>query len=310
MVTWTDALAKTRNKLSGAFAKVFGRAADLDEAAWEELEDTLLGADVSMKLVMDWMEALQKGHDARGESRRAIIHDLLVGALGEQTGFEWAAADKPCTILLVGVNGTGKTTTAAKLAYHAKQAGWDPLLAATDTFRAAGADQLRIWADRVGCHVVAGQQGSDAAAVAYDALDAALARDHDAVIIDTAGRMHTKQPLMNELGKVRRAVSARLKRDPDETWIVLDAGMGQNAITQARQFHQMVPLTGVIVTKLDGTAKAGFVFSVVKELGVPVRFAGLGEGLDDLAVFDPEQFVEALLGRTEETTAQGGARRG
>ena len=300
MVTWIDALAKTRNKLSGAFTKIFRRSDELDEDALEELEDTLLGADVSMSLVMEWTAALQKGYSGLRVSRREIVHHLLVGALGKETPFTWSDTARPCTILIVGVNGTGKTTTAAKLAHRAKQAGLNPLLAATDTFRAAGAEQLRIWADRVGCDVVAGQQGADAAAVAYDALDAAFARNSDAVIIDTAGRMHTKQPLMNELGKVRRAVTSRLKRDPDETWIVLDAGMGQNAIIQARQFHQMVPLTGVIVTKLDGSSKAGFVFSVVKELGVPVRFAGLGEGLDDLAVFDAERFVEALLGRNSE----------
>ncbi len=300
MVTWIDALSKTRNKLSNTLAKVFRRSDALDEDTLEELEDTLLGSDVSMALVTEWTEALQKGYRGLRVSRREIVHNLLVGALGEWPPFAWSREDRPYTILIVGVNGTGKTTTAAKLAHHAKQAGLSPLLAATDTFRAAGAEQLRIWADRVGCDVVAGQQGADAAAVAFDALDAAIARNSDAVIIDTAGRMHTKQPLMNELGKVRRAVASRLKREPDETWIVLDAGMGQNAIIQARQFHQMVPLTGVIVTKLDGSSKAGFVFSVVKELGVPVRFAGLGEGMDDLAVFDPEQFVEALLGRKQE----------
>ncbi len=296
MVTWIDALAKTRNRLSGALNNVFRRSNTLDEDALEELEDTLLGADVAMPLVMEWTEALKTGYKGLRVSRRAIVHDLLVKALGDHAPFVWPDDPRPCTILIVGVNGTGKTTTAAKLAYHAQQAGLVPLLAATDTFRAAGADQLRIWADRVGCDVVAGQQGADAAAVAYDALDAALARKSDAVIIDTAGRMHTKQPLMNELAKVRRATAARLKRDPDETWIVLDAGMGQNAVIQARQFHHMAPLTGVIVTKLDGSSKAGFVFSVVKELGVPIRFAGLGEGMDDLMIFDREQFVEALLG--------------
>ncbi len=306
MVTWIDALSKTRNKLSGALAKVFRKSDGLDDDTLEELEDTLLGADVSMSLVMEWTEALQKGYRGLQVSHREIVHDLLVGALGEPVAFEWPEEPRPYTVLIVGVNGTGKTTTAAKLAHHARKARLKPLLAATDTFRAAGADQLRVWAERVNCDVVAGQQGADAAAVAYDAVDAAMARNSDAVIIDTAGRMHTKQPLMNELGKVRRAIKSRLEREPDETWIVLDAGMGQNAIIQARQFHEMAPVTGVVVTKLDGSSKAGFVFSVVKELGVPVRFAGLGEGLDDLAVFDPSAFVDALLGSKQEETVQSG----
>ena len=304
MVTWIDALAKTRAKVGAALSRVFKKSNALDEDAVEELEDTLLRADVSMRLVTEWTDALQQGYRGLQVSREEIVRELLVKALGEKKAFEWPAEPRPYTILLVGVNGTGKTTTAAKLAWRAKEAGLKPLLAATDTFRAAGADQLRIWADRVGCDVVAGQQGSDAAAVAFDAMDAALARGCDAVIIDTAGRMHTKQPLMNELGKVRRAITSRLKREPDETWIVLDASMGQNAIIQARQFHEMIPLTGVIVSKLDGSAKAGFVFSIIKELETPIRFAGLGEGMDDLAIFDPDEFVDALLGHTTEEVAQ------
>jgi fused signal recognition particle receptor len=295
MPTWIEALSKTRRRLRSVLSRVFTGAGAVDEAALEELEETLLRADVAMPLVMEWTAALTREGGHRPPA--AVLRQLLLDALEPAPPFEWASPAPPHTLLLVGVNGTGKTTSAAKLARRAAQAGRQPLLAATDTFRAAGADQLRIWAGRVGCDVVAGQQGADAAAVAYDALEAAHARGRDTVIIDTAGRMHTRQPLMNELAKVHRTVTARLGRAPDETWIVLDASMGQNAIQQARHFHALVPLSGCIVAKLDGTGKAGFVFSVVKELKLPVRFAGLGEGMDDLAPFDPERFVDALLGR-------------
>ncbi len=299
MVTWLSALSKTRNRVGAAFSRVFKRDQVLDEDTLEELEDTLLQADVSMRLVTEWTDQLRKSYRGLEVSRREIIRGFLLRALGDAPAFEWPQQPAPFTILLVGVNGTGKTTTAAKLAWRAMQEGKQPLLAATDTFRAAGADQLRIWAERVDCDVVAGQQGADAAAVAFDALMAADARKLDTVIIDTAGRMHTRQPLMNELAKVRRSITSRLKRDPDATWIVLDASMGQNAIIQARQFNEMVPLTGAIITKLDGSAKAGFAFSVIKELGVPIRFAGLGEGMEDLIPFDPEAFVDGMLGPEE-----------
>lgn len=296
MASWINALAKTRGRLGAAWNRVFKRSGAFDEDALEEIEETLLLADVSMRLVTEWTGRLQETEVPAGCPHGDCVRRLLQGAFEGHKPFEWPSTPRPYTILTVGVNGAGKTTTAAKLAWRARQAGHRPLLAAGDTYRAAGADQLRIWADRVGCDVVAGQQGSDAAAVAYDAVEAALARGMDQVIIDTAGRMHTKQPLMNELVKMRRALASRLQRDPDETWIVLDASIGQNAIVQARRFHEMVPLTGAIISKLDGSAKAGFVFSVVKELDIPVYFAGLGEGMDDLAPFDPVSFVEALLG--------------
>ncbi len=298
MATWIKALTKTRQRIQAVFQQVFRSSHALDEEAQEELEETLLQADVSMKRVLSWCEALSAPGQRADGSPLDIVRQLMRDSLGDPVPFTWPDAPRPYTVLLVGVNGTGKTTTAAKLAWQVKQAGRTPLLAATDTFRAAGADQLRIWAERVGCEVVAGQQGADAAAVAYDSLEAALARGTDVVLIDTAGRMHTKQPLMNELGKVRRAITTKLGREPDQTWIVLDASMGQNAITQARQFHQIAPLTGVIVSKLDGSAKAGFVFSVVEELGVPIRFAGLGEGMEDLVPFSASDFVAGLLGES------------
>lgn len=300
MVTWISALTKTRQRIGAAFSRVFRQSDTFDEDALEELEDTLLQADVSMRLVTEWSDVLRKNYRGLQVDRREIVSGLLRRSLGDPVPFDWPEQPRPFTILLVGVNGTGKTTTAAKLAWRGRQSGQVPLLAATDTFRAAGADQLRLWAERVPCAVVAGQQGADAAAVAFDAIAAAQARSVDTVIIDTAGRMHTKQPLMNELAKVRRAIVSKLEREPDATWIVLDASMGQNAILQAKQFHAAAPLSGAIVTKLDGSAKAGFVFSIVKELGVPVLFAGLGEGMEDLQPFDPDAFVEALVGGSTE----------
>ena len=205
---------------------------------------------------------------------------------------------------MVGVNGSGKTTTCAKLAHTAIQQGRQPLLAATDTFRAAGADQLKLWAKDVGCDVVAGAPGADAAAVAYDALDAAVARGRDLVIVDTAGRMHTKEPLMKELQKVRGAMAKRVSGAPHETWIVLDATLGQNAVMQAKVFHEAVALTGVIISKLDGSSKAGFVFSINREMGIPIRFVGLGEKMDELVPFEPEKFVGALM-NSERLDAEG-----
>jgi fused signal recognition particle receptor len=197
---------------------------------------------------------------------------------------------------VVGVNGSGKTTTCAKLAHRAAAEGLTPLLCAADTFRAAGSDQLRIWAERLGCEVVAGATGADPAAVAFDALGAAIARKSDLLIVDTAGRMHTKQPLMQELVKVRRSLGKRKAGAPEATWIVLDAALGRNAIAQARTFHEAVPLTGIVVSKLDGSSKGGFVFTLADELGIPVLFAGLGEGAGDLVPFDRRRFVGGLLG--------------
>lgn len=301
MVTWLSALSKTRQAVSGALNRVFKRNDALDDLSIEELEHTLLKADVSMRLISEWTAAMEKAYRGLNVSKREVTRTLLTQSLGTYEPFQWPDQADPYTILVVGVNGSGKTTTCAKLARQALLAGRRPLLAAADTFRAAGTDQLRIWADRVPCDVVAGKQGSDAAAVAYDALDAAIARKADVVIVDTAGRMHTRKPLMDELGKLRRAITKRLGRDPDETWIVLDASLGQNAIVQAQFFHEATPLTGAIVAKLDGSAKAGFLFSVVKELQTPIRFAGLGEGIDDLRPFEPAEFVRALMGDETET---------
>ncbi len=296
MASWKSALARTRDKIKGSVGRAFKRGGPLDEVTLEELEETLLQADVPVRLVGELIRTLEKERKGRAETRQAALRTMLLETLGNGGPFQWRHDEGPLSILIVGVNGSGKTTTAAKLAHVAKRAGLRPLLGAGDTFRAAGSDQLKIWADRVGCDVVVGKTGADAAAVAYDAMDAAVARDADVLIFDTAGRMHTREPLMKELEKVRRSMSKRLEGAPHQTWIVLDATIGQNALNQARQFHEASPISGVVVAKLDGSAKAGFLFGVARDLGVPVLFAGLGEQEDDLVPFDAPSFVDALLG--------------
>lgn len=295
MASWFKALSKTRQGFGATLGQVFRGGDDVPEATLEELETILIKADVPVRLVGELLADIEANR-VRHESLRDVLRRDLIAALGMHGPYLWKRGDKPLTVLIVGVNGSGKTTTTAKLAWQVKQEGLRPLLGAGDTFRAAGADQLRLWADRVGSDVVAGRTGGDAAAVAFDAVDAAVSRGIDVLLLDTAGRMHTRKPLMQELDKVRRAMSKRLPAAPHETWIVLDASLGQNALLQARMFHEIHPLSGVVVAKLDGSAKAGFLFAVTRELGVPVRFAGLGEQREDLVPFQPEAFVDALLG--------------
>ncbi len=293
MGSWFNSLRKTRERFSGALKGLFASPKP-DEATAEELADLLITADVPMRLVQTLSKELEKSA-SRKEPLLSTFQRVLVDALGQNLPLDWATLPSPTVALLVGINGSGKTTTAAKLARMALRAGRKPLLGATDTFRAAGSHQLKLWADKIGCESVIGATGGDAAAVAYDAIDAALARQCDVVLVDTAGRMHTKEPLMRELQKVRAAMDKRLSGAPHHTWVVLDAMLGQNAVIQARQFHEMTPLTGAIVTKLDGSSKAGFLFAVRQELDLPILYAGLGEGADDLVPFDPETFVNALL---------------
>jgi fused signal recognition particle receptor len=296
MKSWIQALGRTRQQMANALSRLVGRTEALDDETLEELEARLLQADLPVRLSHELIETLRDRGVARGADGRTVVADRLRAVIGDTPPFAFGSADKPQVILLIGINGSGKTTTAAKLAARAKAAGLTAVLGAADTFRAAGSSQLKLWADRIGVEAVTGAMGADAAAVAYDTLDAAAARRADVVIIDTAGRMHTKTPLMDELEKTVRAVRKRMPSAPHETWIVLDASMGQNAISQARLFHQRVPLTGAVVSKLDGSAKGGFILSVRQELGIPIRFVGLGEGQDDLAPFEPAAFVDALMG--------------
>ncbi len=293
MGSWFNSLRKTRERFSGALKGLFSSPGP-DEATAEELADLLIMADVPMRLVQTLSKELERSA-SRKEPLLTTFQRVLVDALGQNPPLDWAALPSPGVVLLVGINGSGKTTTAAKLARMALLAGRRPLLGAADTFRAAGSHQLKLWADKIGCESVIGATGGDAAAVAYDAIDAALARRCDVVFVDTAGRMHTKEPLMRELQKVRAAMDKRLPGAPHHTWVVLDAMLGQNAVVQARQFHEMTPLTGAIVTKLDGSSKAGFLFAIRQELNLPILYAGLGESADDLAPFDAAAFVNALL---------------
>ncbi len=293
-------LAKSQNAFGRSMLGLLG-GGDLDEASWEEVEDTLLIADlgpVTTASVIEHLRAQMAASSVRSEAEaRAVLREVLIAELNPGWDRSIRAlphADKPSVLLVVGVNGTGKTTTVGKLARVLVADGRRVVLGAADTFRAAAADQLQTWAARVGADVVRGAEGADPASVAFDAVDRGIEIGADVVVIDTAGRLHTKTGLMDELGKVKRVVDKRAT--VDEVLLVLDATIGQNGLAQARVFADVVDITAVVLTKLDGTAKGGIVFRVQQELGVPVKLVGLGEGPDDLAPFEPAAFVDALLG--------------
>jgi fused signal recognition particle receptor len=293
-------LARSQNALGRSLLGLIG-GGDLDEASWEEVEDTLLIADLGPTVTTSVVTQLRSrlaSKDVRTDAdAREVLREVLITEL--QPGLDRSVRalphdDHPSVLLVVGVNGTGKTTTVGKLARVLVADGRRVVLGAADTFRAAAADQLQIWASRVGAEVVRGAEGADPASVAFDAVDRGIAAGADVVVIDTAGRLHTKTGLMDELGKVKRVVTRRAA--VDEVLLVLDATIGQNGLAQARVFAEVVDITGAVLTKLDGTAKGGIVFRVQQELGVPVKLVGLGEGPDDLAPFEPAAFVDALLG--------------
>ncbi|MBF6284950.1 signal recognition particle-docking protein FtsY [Nocardia cyriacigeorgica] len=293
-------LSRSQNAVGKSLLGLLG-GGDLDEDSWEEVEDTLVLADLGTASTAAVVERLREEMAARSvrttDQARAVLRDVLVEALRPELDRSVRAlphSDHPSILLVVGVNGTGKTTTTGKLARVLVADGRRVLLGAADTFRAAAADQLQTWGERVGAETVRGKEGADPAAVAFDAVAAGIERGVDAVLIDTAGRLHTKTGLMDELGKVKRVVEK--KAAVDEVLLVLDATVGQNGLMQARVFAEVVDITGVVLTKLDGTAKGGIVFQVQHELGVPVKLVGLGEGADDLAPFEPGAFVDALLG--------------
>ena len=297
MANWLAALSRTRKLFTKTLSKLWKGGTTPDGLTLDELEESLLRADVPVPLVGELMTHLHRESGRGGAEALAMLRQLLLNALGNHADFAWSSSPKPRAILIVGVNGSGKTTTCAKLAHLAKNAGQKVLLGAGDTFRAAGVEQLKWWANHLHCDIVAGATGADAAAVAFDAVAAAQARGADVLLLDTAGRMHTKTPLMQELQKVGGALAKKMPGAPHEVWLVLDATLGQNALVQARQFHAAIPLTGAIIAKVDGSSKAGFVFAVAQELGVPIRFIGLGEGEDDLQPFEADKFVDALLGQ-------------
>nr|WP_246300328.1 signal recognition particle-docking protein FtsY [Actinopolyspora biskrensis] len=307
----TGRLERLRGRLSRS-RSMFGQsvlgllgAGDLDEDSWEEIEDTLLMADIGAATSSEIIQRLRTEVAARAvrtpEQARALLREVLIDALGPQLSRDVQAlphgdpsdGGKPAVLLVVGVNGTGKTTTTGKLARVLVSEGRSVLLGAADTFRAAAVEQLATWGERVGAEVVRGDEGADPASVAFEAVQRGADSGVDAILVDTAGRLHTKTGLMDELGKVKRVVEKRAQ--VDEVLLVLDATTGQNGLAQARVFADVVDVTGIVLTKLDGTAKGGIVFQVQRELGVPVKLVGLGEGSDHLAPFEPEAFVDALL---------------
>jgi len=284
-------LAKTREALGGRLHALF--TGSMDAVFWEGLEEALIAADVGVTASTEVVGRVRQRNPANSDEARQALREELIRLLGLE-GRALALAGRPAVVIVVGVNGTGKTTSIAKLANQMKARGLVPLLGAADTFRAAADQQLRTWADRVEVEVVGGQAGADPASVAFDAYQAARARGLDVVIIDTAGRLHSKSNLMDELSKVVRVVG-REAEHIDEVLLVLDATTGQNGIAQVRQFTEAVGVTGIVLTKMDGTARGGLAIAVERELGMPVKFIGIGEGMDDLIPFEPEAFVDALL---------------
>lgn len=299
-----EGLSKTRSAVRQSLDRFLGRTPE--PALLEELEAALLGADLGGRVVDRLMR--QVNEQARGEQAASVqalqnvlsrsLYDILAPVSGPSFEQLVEQAPKPFVTLVVGVNGVGKTTTIAKLAQRLTQRGRQPLLVAGDTFRAAAIDQLQVWADRVGVQIVRQRHGADPAAVAFDGMAAAKARAADVVLIDTAGRLHTKSNLMDELRKVKRVIGRELPGAPHEVLLVLDATVGQNALAQARLFHEAVGVTGLVLTKLDGTARGGIVVAIAEEFKIPVRLVGVGEGIDDLQDFNPEAFVAALFGQS------------
>lgn len=290
-------LAKTKNALFGRLDQLFHGFSKVDEDMLEELEEVLITADVGVgpteKIIDGLRGKIRAEKITEPEKVKTALEEILVSMIGE--GEPLVLDTKPSVILVIGVNGVGKTTSIAKIANLLKSEGKSVILAAADTFRAAAVDQLKIWADRVGVDIISHGEGSDPAAVVFDAVNAAKSRHSDVLIIDTAGRLHNKKNLMDELAKINRVVDRELPGCSRETLLVLDATTGQNAVSQAKEFRNSAPLTGLVLTKLDGTAKGGIVFSIREELGIPVKFICVGEQVDDLQYFKADEFVSALF---------------
>ena len=299
-----DSLRKTREKLAGGLSKLFGLKRELSDEFLSELEAVLFAGDLGStglkaieQLRAEYRERTLKTTDDVRTRLRALLREKLGAPEPELR----RAASGPTVVLIVGVNGSGKTTSVAKLAKRCTLGGKKVMVVACDTFRAAAVEQLATWAGRIGVPIIKKEPGADPAAVAFDGVTAAMSQGIDVLIVDTAGRLHTRDDLMQELSKVRRVLDKKIPGAPHETLLVLDATTGQNAIRQAEVFTQVVPLTGVILAKLDGTAKGGAVISIRERLGIPVRFAGVGETADDFEPFDPERFLDALLEEQSET---------
>ena len=299
------ALRRTRENLGGGLANLFSRGRKIDAALIDEVEESLLGADVGVdltdRIVADLHERLKRRRLADGAAVLEALREHMTEAL-EPVARRCevpppAALERPFVVLVVGVNGVGKTTTIGKLAHRFRESGYSVMLAAGDTFRAAAIDQLKVWGERNGVPVVSQQPGADPAAVIFDALQSATARSANVLIADTAGRLHTRTGLMDELAKVRRVLGRIDPAAPHETLLVLDATTGQNGLVQARRFAEAVRVSGLAVTKLDGTARGGVLFAIARELAIPIRYIGVGEGVEDLRDFVPADFVDALLAR-------------
>lgn len=303
-------LQKTRDNLWSRLGKLFTGKSALDDAWLDELEEALIAADVGVDTTVEILNRLQE-KVARERYRNAnelqqLLEQTILSLLPAAQDvahpdqpFRVPADKHPYVVLVVGVNGVGKTTTIGKLAYQYKQAGYQVLLGAADTFRAAAVDQLTIWSERAGVPLVKQAMGADPSAVAFDTVQSAIARNMDVVIIDTAGRLHNKKHLMDELGKIRRVIGKKLPGAPHEVLLVLDGSTGQNALEQAKQFMAVTDLTGLVVTKLDGTAKGGVVLAIAHQCQIPIRYIGLGEKITDLQPFDPESFVRSLFGHVQ-----------
>ena len=291
-------LQKTQSKLVHEIKRIVSRSPKLTAESLEEIEQALIAADLGMAMTTQIVGAVKQAYESQGTAGLdclAIARAEIEKSLSANKPDLLKAPSGPTVVSIVGVNGTGKTTTSAKLAYLIQSQKKTALLAACDTFRAAAIEQLKLWGTRLKVEVIAGAYGADAASVAHDAVTAAQARKADYLFIDTAGRLHTKHNLMQELQKLHRVIGKQLAGAPHEVLLVLDATTGMNALNQAREFHKAVPLTGLIVTKLDGTSKGGMVVAIQKELGLPIKFIGLGEQPDDLQPFDAKQFAQALF---------------
>jgi len=296
---WKNALAKTRKATFGRIATLFG-ATELSPEFWDELENAMIAADLGIELTTRLVEELKdsskKEGILQGDHVYQNLRSLLISHLQSEKPSE--VSTRPRVTIFVGVNGSGKTTTVGRMAYRLKQSGRDVLLAAADTYRAAAGEQLSQWADRLGIDIIRGLPGSDPGAVVYNASEAALSRGVDELLIDTSGRMHTHHNLMTELQKVCRVAGKLIHESPHGVLLVLDATTGQNGIAQAKAFSESVALTGVVIAKLDSSAKGGVGFRVVSELNLPILYVGLGEGMDDLQNFQPEAYVDGLLDKT------------
>ncbi|MBX6394766.1 MAG: signal recognition particle-docking protein FtsY [Alicyclobacillaceae bacterium] len=295
-------LSKTREAVFGRMAALVTGRGKIDDSVFDELEELLILADVGVDHAVAWVEELRKAAKEQkireAEALRPLLRDLLLDALGRETVPLRLVPGSMSVILVVGVNGAGKTTTIGKLAHRLKGEGRSVLLAAGDTFRAGAIEQLQVWGRRAGVDVIRQQEGSDPAAVVFDAVRAGRSRGVDVVICDTAGRLQNKANLMAELEKIRRVLAREVEGAPHEVLLVIDASTGQNALNQATVFSQSAGVTGVVLTKLDGTAKGGMALAIRRQLNLPIKFVGLGEGIEDLEPFDPEVFVDALLGQS------------